>query len=200
MFYSISAQRWYRIELKVLIITFSDKVLHVVLLEGTKENELVTCDSEREKVIASENVLSVKEWLEKKSTYGCWSNKRRLRNKKSFWEMSLIYSLSRRIHFEFNQSCDKSYMFNLTNVGLSMCVMEYSDLFLNLIWPNPDIYVWKKYEIIPAWRGKVGIVLILHGGRKLWWLMCWFIAHWEKSLELLCYSRIDWALLLCHSD
>ena len=22
----------------------------------------------------------------------------------------------------------------------------------------------------------------------------------EKSLEYLCYSRIDWALLLCHSD
>ena len=71
MFYSISAQRWYRIELKVLIIVFSDKVLHVVLLEGTKENELGTCDSERKKVIASENVFSAKEWL-KKSTHGYW--------------------------------------------------------------------------------------------------------------------------------
>ena len=49
MFYSISAQRWHRIELKVLIIVFSDKVLHVVLLEGTKENELGTCDSGRKK-------------------------------------------------------------------------------------------------------------------------------------------------------
>ena len=49
MFYSISAQRWYRIEPKVLIIAFSDKVLHVVLFEGTKENELGTCDSERKK-------------------------------------------------------------------------------------------------------------------------------------------------------
>ena len=49
MFYFISAQRWYRIELKVLIIVFSDKVLHVVLLEGTKENELGTCDSGRKK-------------------------------------------------------------------------------------------------------------------------------------------------------
>ena len=77
MFYSISAQRWYRIELIVLIIVFSDKVLHVVLLEGTKENELGTCDSEREKVIASENVFSVKEWLKRKSTYGYWSKKRR---------------------------------------------------------------------------------------------------------------------------
>ena len=59
-------------ELKVLIIVFSDKVLHVVLLEGTKENELGTCDSERKKerkkVIASENVFYVKEWL-KKSTH-----------------------------------------------------------------------------------------------------------------------------------
>jgi len=32
-----------------LIIVFSDKVLHVVLLEGTKENKLGTCDSERKK-------------------------------------------------------------------------------------------------------------------------------------------------------
>ena len=32
-----------------MIIVFSDKVLHVVLLEGTKENELVTCDSGRKK-------------------------------------------------------------------------------------------------------------------------------------------------------
>ena len=43
--YSISAQRWYRIELKVLIVVFSDKDLHVVLLEGTIENERSTCDS-----------------------------------------------------------------------------------------------------------------------------------------------------------
>jgi len=57
-------------ELKVLIIVFSDKVLHVVLLEGTKENELGTCDSERKKVIASENVFSAKEWLKRKSTRG----------------------------------------------------------------------------------------------------------------------------------
>ena len=43
--YSISAQRWYRIELKVLVVVFSDKDLYVLLLEGTKENELSTCDS-----------------------------------------------------------------------------------------------------------------------------------------------------------
>ena len=43
--YSISAQRWYRIELKVLVVVFPDKDLYVVLLEGTKENELSTCDS-----------------------------------------------------------------------------------------------------------------------------------------------------------
>ena len=88
--------------------------------------------------------------------------------------MPLMYYLSRRIHFEFSQNCDKSYMFNLTNVGLSMCVMEYSDLFLNLIWIDHDIFVWKSMKW-PTWRDKVGIVLILHGGRKLWWLMCWFI-------------------------
>ena len=43
--YSISAQRWYRIELKVLVVLFSDKDLHVILLEATKENEMSTCDS-----------------------------------------------------------------------------------------------------------------------------------------------------------
>ena len=78
MFYSISAQRWHRIKLEVFfIIVFLDKVLHVVLLEGTKENELGTCDSERKKVIASENVFSIKEWLKRKSTHGYWSKKRR---------------------------------------------------------------------------------------------------------------------------
>ena len=64
--YSISAQRWYRIELKVLIIVFSDKVLHVVLLEGTKENELSTCDSKRKKTIAWESVFSLKNGLKGK--------------------------------------------------------------------------------------------------------------------------------------
>ena len=64
--YSISAQRWYRIELKVLIIVFSDKVLHVILLEGTKENELSTCDSERKKSIAWESVFSLKNGLKGK--------------------------------------------------------------------------------------------------------------------------------------
>jgi len=64
-----------------------------------------------------------------------------------------------RVHFEKRLLCTlyqeefilssvkvviSQYMFNLTNVGLSMCVMKYSDLFLNLIWSNPDIYVWKK--------------------------------------------------------
>ena len=48
--------------------------MHVVLLEGTKENELGTCDlerkKERKKVIASENIFSVKEWLKRKSTHG----------------------------------------------------------------------------------------------------------------------------------
>ena len=43
--YSISAQRWYRIELKVLVVVFSDKDLHGILLEGTREKELSTCDS-----------------------------------------------------------------------------------------------------------------------------------------------------------
>ena len=84
--------------------------------------------------------------------------------------MSLMYSLSSGIHFEFNQSCDKACMFNLTNVGLSMCVMEYLDSFLNLMTEYVPILAFisrKRYGIIPAWRGKVVIALILHGGRKL---------------------------------
>ena len=63
--YSISAQRWYRIELKVLVV-FSDKDLHVVLFDGTKENELSTCDSERKEVIAWESVFSLKNDLKRK--------------------------------------------------------------------------------------------------------------------------------------
>ena len=64
--YSISAQRWYRIELKVLVVVFSDKDLHVVFLGGTKENELSTCDSERKKTIAWESVFSLKNGLKRK--------------------------------------------------------------------------------------------------------------------------------------
>ena len=63
--YSISAQRWYRIELKVLVV-FSDKDLYVVLLEGTKENELSTCDSERKKTITWESIFSLKNGLKRK--------------------------------------------------------------------------------------------------------------------------------------
>ena len=63
--YSISAQRWYRIELNVLIVVISDKDLRVVLLEGTKEDEL-SCDSERKKTVAWESVLSLKNCLKSK--------------------------------------------------------------------------------------------------------------------------------------
>ena len=73
--YSISAQRWYRIELEV----FLDKDLHVFLLEGTKENEVSSCYSERGKKRGHHmrKCILFKEWIEKKSTYGCWSKKRR---------------------------------------------------------------------------------------------------------------------------
>ena len=96
-----------------------------------------------------------------------------------------------RVHFEKCLLCtlyQEEFILSSVKVMIShTCLIwptsDYSDLFLNLIWSNPDIYVWKKYETIPAWRGKVDIVPILHGGRKLWWLMCWSIPHWEKSLE-----------------
>jgi hypothetical protein len=73
-------------------------------------------------------------------------------------------------------------MFNLTNVELSICVTEYSVLFLNLMieyepilafmsvqgnylaWWEEFVIVtaWQeKFEQIPAWWGKVGIVLML---------------------------------------
>jgi hypothetical protein len=57
-------------------------------------------------------------------------------------------------------------MFNLTNVELSMCVKEYSDLFLNLMVEYEPILAfmslqwnylaWRKKKIVkvPAWREK----------------------------------------------
>ena len=66
--YSISAQRLYRIELKVLIVVFLDKDLHVVL-QGTKENELSICDSERKKDISWESVFSIKNGLKRNDSW-----------------------------------------------------------------------------------------------------------------------------------
>ena len=43
------------------------------------------------------------------------------------FEKCLVYFLSKRIYFEFSQRCNKVCTANLTNVRLSMCVMEYSD-------------------------------------------------------------------------
>jgi hypothetical protein len=56
-------------------------------------------------------------------------------------------------------------MFNLTNVGLSMFVKEYLDLFLNLMIEYESILAfmslqgnylpWReKFVIVPAWREK----------------------------------------------
>ena len=50
-------------------------------------------------------------------------------------------------------------VFNLTNVGPSMCVKEHSDLFINLMIKNAvkransGIYV--PYRELPAWREKM---------------------------------------------
>jgi hypothetical protein len=47
-------------------------------------------------------------------------------------------------------------MFNLTNVGLSMCVKEYSDLFLNLMIKYEPILVLMSFQRnYLAWREKV---------------------------------------------
>jgi hypothetical protein len=47
-------------------------------------------------------------------------------------------------------------MFNLTNVGLSMCVKEYSDLFLNLMIEYKPILVFMSLQgNYLAWQKKV---------------------------------------------
>jgi hypothetical protein len=47
-------------------------------------------------------------------------------------------------------------MFNLTNVGLSMCVKEYSDLFLNLmIEYEPILAFMSLQKNYLAWQEKV---------------------------------------------
>jgi hypothetical protein len=47
-------------------------------------------------------------------------------------------------------------MFNLTNVGLSMCVKEYSDLFLNLMIEYEPIRTFMSLQgNYLAWRKKV---------------------------------------------
>jgi hypothetical protein len=47
-------------------------------------------------------------------------------------------------------------MFNLTNVGLSMCVKEYSDLFLNLMIEYEQILAFMSLQgNYLAWREKV---------------------------------------------
>jgi hypothetical protein len=47
------------------------------------------------------------------------------------------------------------YMFNWINVGLNMCVKEYSDLFLNLMIEYaemPIVAFMSLIENYPAWR------------------------------------------------
>lgn len=59
-------------------------------------------------------------------------------------------------------------VFNLTNVGPSMCVKEHSDLFINLMIEyavkraNSGIYV--PYTELPAWREKM--IMIKPAWRK----------------------------------
>jgi hypothetical protein len=56
-------------------------------------------------------------------------------------------------------------MFNLTNVGLNMCVKEYSDLFLNLM-----IEMSQSWHLCP-FKG-----IISHGRKKFVIVPVW----WEK--------------------
>ena len=140
MFYSISAQRWYRIELKVLIIDFWDKEFYVVL-EGRKTMNWVLV-TQKEGHYIREYILC-KERLDRKSTQDIYP-RRVDKSIRVHFEKCLLCTLYQE---EYILSSFKvvisQYIFNLTNVGLSMCVMEYSDLFLNLIWTDPDIFVCK---------------------------------------------------------
>jgi hypothetical protein len=98
-------------------------------------------------------------------------------------------------------------MFNLTNVGLSMCVKEYSDLFLNLMIEYEPIMTFMSLQgNYLAWRekvcdsarmagkvlentctmGKVGIILML------------IYPAWREKVVMA--HVLDSALILCHSN
>ena len=136
MFDSISAQRWYRIELKVLIIVFSDKVLRVVLLEGIKENELITCDSKRKKTIAWESVFFLKNGLKRKV---------------------IIHVDSRKEDRAIRDRIEKYLLCTLYQVGFILSLFKVVITHTCLIWPTLDqacvlwniqIYFWIWYEPI----------------------------------------------------
>ena len=116
MFYSISAQRWYRIELKVLIIDFSDKEFYVVL-EGIKENELITCDSKRKKTIAWESVFSLKNGLKRKV---------------------LIHVDPRKEDRAIRDRIEKYLLCTLYQVGFILSLFKVVITHTCLIWPTSD--------------------------------------------------------------
>ena len=145
MFDSISALRWYRMELKSFNYCLFWHFLHVVL-KGTKENELSTCDSERKKTIAQESVFSLKNGLKRKVLMDVDPTKENRAIRDSFEKCLLCTLYQEEFILSSVEVLISQYMFNLTNVELSMCVMEYSDLFLNLIWTHLDIFVWKSMK------------------------------------------------------
>jgi hypothetical protein len=68
-------------------------------------------------------------------------------------------------------------MFNLTNVGLSMCVKVYSDLFLNLMIEYESILAFTSLQgNYLAWREKVCDSIRMAG--KVWHNT--YPAWWEK--------------------
>ena len=104
--YSISAQRWYRIEL--ILIFFSDKDFHDVLLERTKENVLGTYDSERKKAIVWENVISVKNGLKGKVLMDIDPRREDKAIRVHFEKCLLCTLYQEEFIYLFIQSCDKS--------------------------------------------------------------------------------------------
>ena len=128
---------------------------HAFILEGSKRNELGTCDSDDEmpkgKLCMKEchwlrDCVLFKEWLQKKRILGYWSKKRD-RSMRVFIEKCLLCTLCVKKNL-FSVSLMRVvkviYMFNLTNIGLNMCVKRifgFISEFDDWTRANPDIYV-----------------------------------------------------------
>ena len=73
---------------------------------------------------------------------------------------------------------DKTCMFNLTNVGLNICVKEYSDLFLNFMieyaFKRANCGIYVPYKGITRMAGKMIII-------PMWWEKFGKISAWQEK-------------------
>ena len=72
---------------------------------------------------------------------------------------------------------------------------EYSDLFLNLmIEHEPILAIMFVQGNYPCMAGEFGIVLIPHGGRRMWWFICskeisrTWREVWDSSYAILVFT------------